>query len=124
MSDEPAMSFADLGLVPGRKVTFTVDGDRVVEDPPLGADEDDLLAGEIHAAIMRTAPPAPTFEELKRTVTMPVRERPIAIAATDIGPGDRVEIDLAAGTARRLPDVAQLGVPGCRCGCSDGRRAP
>lgn len=47
---------------------------------------------------------------------------PIAIAVTDIPAGGTAMIDLGTRTAWKRPDVAQLGVPGCHCGCSDGKR--
>jgi hypothetical protein len=116
MSDEPSMSFANLGLVPGRKVTFTVDGDRVVEDPPTFTREE-IVANR--AAVALAFPDLvvdgepPTFEHLKRTVT-----KELAGVIADVF--SRPLFSERNGLRR----LAQLGVPGCRCGCSDGRRTP
>jgi hypothetical protein len=117
MSD--VVDFKDLGLVPGRKVTFTVDGERVVEDPPMvtlkvtGTEvvtfpedaprkmirvEQTGLDGVVRVGTLKP----PTFEDMKRAL------------AKDIV---LVAIDAMLTKAKR----EQLGVPGCRCGCSDGK---
>jgi hypothetical protein len=84
-----------------------------------------------------TLPRPPTFEQLKRTLAkelaavtvdvmvtrakreQPIAVQPIAVALTELREGALVEIDLSAGTAREVAPPPY--VPGCRCGCMDGK---
>lgn len=101
MSD--VVDFEDLGLVPGRRVTFTVDGERVVEDPPIVGNNPTSLG---NVWVGETTPDLVEIARVLDQVDRVLREPPA-------GPHLLVDVTFMRGN----PPY----VPGCRCGCSDGK---